>query len=327
MSNKNNIEFNGRVAIVTGAGSGMGREHALMLASRGAKIVVNDISLKSAELTVAMISKSDGVAVVDNNNIVTNAPDLVKTAIDSFGRLDIVINNAGNMAFGRFWEMESDDWWHVFDTHFKGTVEVTRHAMPYLIKSGSGRVINISSSAMLGSPNSSPYSAAKAAIWGFGNSIAAEAEEYGVQVTTLQPSAWTPMTEHAFDNPAVHKVLREKLPAAAVSAFVTWLAHQDTAVYGECFQVSGVSAGRTSFGVMPRVRVNKATPEEWVKNTESLMKTHELTPLRNVSESLRAELIFLDPSMEDEIPLNASDVSDVSSDRYAQYIKTIAPDP
>jgi len=321
MDDQNKLDFKGRVAIITGAGSGMGREHALMLASRGAKVVVNDISIEGAERTVKEIIEAAGTAVVDNNDIITKAPDLVKTAVDSFGRLDIVVNNAGNMGFGRFWETESSQWWHVFDTHVKGTVEVTRHAMPYLIESGSGRLINISSSAMLGTPNASAYGAAKAAIWGLGNSLAMEAKEFGVQVTTLHPSAWTPMTEHAFDNPAVHKVLREKLPAVAVSAFVTWLAHQDTTVYGECFQVSGASAGRTSFGVMPRTRVSSLTPEEWVKSTESIMQNYELTPLRNVSESLRAELIFLDPSMENEIPLDAADVSSISPERIAGYEK------
>ncbi|MFJ8819602.1 SDR family NAD(P)-dependent oxidoreductase [Amycolatopsis thermoflava] len=219
---------------------------------------------------------------MDTRDIVTHAPELVQTAIDSFGRLDIVINNAGIARFGR---------------------------MPHLIASGTGRLINISSSAMLGVPMASRYSAAKAAIWGLGNSFAMEAREFGVQVSTVQPSAWTSMTEAAFDNPAVLKVLREQLPPHAVSAFVTWLAHQDTTVYGECFQVSGVSAGRTTFAAMERIKIDEATPEAWAANAENLMRDRALTPLRNTDESFRAELVFLDPSMESEIPLDASSVA------------------
>lgn len=308
MAEQQELNFDGRVAIVTGAGSGMGREHALMLASRGARVVVNDIAAERAEETVRAVSDANGTAVADTHNIVTNAADLVQTAIDNFGRLDIVINNAGIADFGLFWKMESDKWWKVFDTHVKGTVEVSRHAMPHLIESGSGRLINIGSSAMLGTQNITAYSAAKAAIWGLGNSLASEAAQFGVQVTTVQPSAWTPMTENAYDNPAVTKVLREHLPPKAVSAFITWLAHQDTTVYGETFQTSGVSAGRTAFSALPRIRVPEATPEDWADNADRLMQDGRLTALRDVNESFRAELVFLDPSMESEIPIDASSV-------------------
>jgi NAD(P)-dependent dehydrogenase (short-subunit alcohol dehydrogenase family) len=311
MSSQQKLDFDGRVAIVTGAGSGLGREHARSLASRGSRVVVNDLSRERAEQTVKEITDDGGTAVVSAHDIVTGAADLVNVAIDQFGRLDIVVNNAGIASFGLFWEMDGDTWWRVFDTHVRGTVEVTRHAMPHLIKSGSGRLINTSSSGMLGAPQASAYSAAKAAIWGLGNAITAEAEEFGVQVTTIQPSAWTPMTEGAFDNPAVQKVLREKLPPSAAAAFVTWLAHQDTTVYGECFQVSGVSAGRTVFTAMPRLRVDEATPEQWADKAEDLMRDGVLTPYRNVSESFRAELVFLDPSMDDVLPKEAGAVASV----------------
>lgn len=310
MINQNKLDFNGRVAIVTGSGSGMGREHVKMLADRGARVVVNDIAEEEAKQTVEEITEAGGTAVANYNDVVTEASDIIQTAIDSFGRLDIVVNNAGTTNVGRFWEMEGEEWWKSFDIHFRGTVEMSRLAMPYLIESGSGRLINISSSAMLGTPNLSSYGAAKAAIWGFGHSIAPEAAEVGVQVTTLHPSAWTPMTEDGIDNEVVLKVLREKLQPRDVSAFVTWLAHQDTTVYGETFQVSGASAGRTVFSALPRVRVDEATPEEWGGKSEELMQDGELTPLRDVNESFRNELVFLEPSAESEIPENPGDVSD-----------------
>ncbi|QYB00110.1 SDR family NAD(P)-dependent oxidoreductase (plasmid) [Rhodococcus sp. USK10] len=295
------LNFDGRVALVTGAGSGMGREHAVMLASRGAKVVVNDIATRAAADTVRAITDAGGTAVADNNNVVTNASELVRSAIDNYSRLDIVINNAGIAGFGCFWEMDEGHWWNIFDTHVRGTVEVSRHAMPHLITSGSGRLINTSSHGMLGTPHGSAYSAAKAAIWGFSNSLADEAGAAGVQVNTVMPSAWTPMTANSFDNPAVAKFLQERLPANAVAAFVTWLAHQDTTVHGETFQSAGVSAVRTVFSVRPRVRVESATPEDWAHNAESLLRDGELTPIRNGIESFRAEIVSFDPSMDAEI--------------------------
>lgn len=303
----NNLDFNGRVAIVTGAGQGMGREHAKMLASRGARVVVNDLNAANAAEAVAEITGAGGTAVADSHNVVTGAADIVQTALDAFGQLDIVVNNAGINAYGRFWEMDSDVWWRVFDVSFRGVAEVARHAMPHLIDSGSGRLINIASNALMGSPQSSAYSAAKAAIWGLGNTLAAEAREVGVQVTTLLPVAWTPMTEQFFENPVIQNAMREELPASAVAAFVTWLAHQDTTVYGESFEVAGVSAARTVFTAMPRIKVAKSTPEVWADNATNLMQDGGLTPLRDASESFNAQLLFVAPEMENELFADSAD--------------------
>lgn len=275
----------------------MGREHAMMLASRGARVVVNDINADRAKETAQAITDTGGTAVSDSNDIVTKSADLIQTAIGNFGGLDIVVNNAGINAYGRFWEMDSDLWWRVFDTSFRGVVEVSRHAMPHLIESGSGRLISVASNAMMGSADSSAYGAAKAAIWGLGNTLAAEAREVGVQVTTLLPVAWTPMTEEFVDNPVIQEVMREEFPPSAVAAFVTWLAHQDTTVYGESFEVGGVQAARTVFSAMPRIKVAESTPEVWADNAKNLMQDGDLTPLRDASVSFLAQLVFLAPEM------------------------------
>lgn len=309
MAEQSKLDFGGRVAIVTGAGQGMGREHAIMLASRGSRVVVNDINTDRADETVKAITDAGGTAVADSNTIVTKSADLVQTAIDNFGRLDIVVNNAGINAYGRFWEMDSDLWWRVFDTSFRGVVEMSRNAMPHLIESGSGRLINISSNALMGLPNDTSYAAAKAAIWGLGNSLVGEAREVGVQVTTLLPVAWTPMTQEAFGDPVIQKVMNDHFPSSSVSAFVTWLAHQDTTVYGETFEVAGISAARTVFTAMPRRKVSEPTPEVWEANAATLMEDGEFTPLYKASDSFRAQVVFLAPEMDAVLPADAADVS------------------
>lgn len=309
MTEHTELDFGGRVAIVTGAGQGMGREHAIMLAARGARVVVNDINADRAGETVKAITDAGGTAVTDSHNIVTESADLVKTAIDNFDGLDVVVNNAGINAYGLFWEMDSDVWWRVFDTSFRGVVEVSRNAMPHLIKSGSGRLINISSNALMGLPNDTSYAAAKAAIWGLGNSLAGEAREVGVQVTTLLPVAWTPMTQEAFGDPVIQKVMNDHFPSSSVSAFVTWLAHQDTTVHGETFEIAGISAARTAFTAMPRLKVAEPTPEAWADNAANLMQDGEFTPLPQASDSFRAQVVFLAPEMDAVLPANAADVS------------------
>ena len=305
----NNLNFNQRVAIVTGAGQGMGREHAKMLASRGARVIVNDLDTENAAAVVAEIAEAGGTSVIDSHNVVTHASDIVKTALDHYGQLDIVVNNAGINAFGRFWEMESETWWRVFDVAVKGVVEVSRAAMPHLIGSGSGRLINISSNGVMGVPLDSAYSAAKAAIWGLGITLAEEAREVGVQVTTLMPVAWTPMTQDAFPNPVIQEAMRQTVPSSAVSAFVTWLAHQDTTVFGDTFEIAGVAAGRVTIAGMPRMHVESPTPEAWVGGAEALTKTGELRPFHTASESCRDQMVYLAPDLDLVLPRNAADVS------------------
>ena len=303
------LDFKGRVAVVTGAGQGMGREHAKMLASRGARVVANDINADRVADTVSAIIDSGGIAVANSHNIVSGAADIIQTALNEFGQLDIVVNNAGINAFGRFWEMDPETWWKIFDVSVKGVVEVSRAAMPHLIASGSGRLINISSNGVMGVPLDSAYNAAKAAIWGLGITLAAEAREVGVQVTTLMPVAWTPMTEDAFPNPVIRDAMRETVPASAVSAFVAWLAHQDTTVYGDTFEVAGVSAGRVAIAGMPRMKVETPTPESWAEGAELLTQDGELRPFRTASESFRDQMVYLAPELDSVLPADAADVS------------------
>lgn len=233
------LNFNGRVAIVTGAGQGMGASHAIMLASKGAKVVVNDINEVNANKVVQEIKNNGGIAVVDKNDVSNDAKKIVKTAIDTYGQLDIVIANAGILKVGLFGEQSLDEFWNVFDVSFKGTVSLLHAGWKYLKESDSARVILVSSSGLLANPGASAYGAAKAAIFGLGNTLAMEGDRLGIQVSTVMPTAWTPMTESAYSNPVIISTLRDQMGPEYVSSFITFLSHQDTKLHGSLYQIGG----------------------------------------------------------------------------------------
>jgi NAD(P)-dependent dehydrogenase (short-subunit alcohol dehydrogenase family) len=170
-----NLRFDNKVAIVTGAGAGLGRAYALLLASRGAKVVVNDLGAsvsgegasKAADVVVNEIKKAGGVAVA-NYDSVEFGDKIVKTAVDAFGTVDIVINNAGILRDVSFLKMSDADWDLIMKVHLKGSYSVARAAWNIMREKGFGRIINTgSSSGLYGSFGQVNYSAAKMAMHGF----------------------------------------------------------------------------------------------------------------------------------------------------------------
>lgn len=169
------LRFDNKVAIVTGAGAGLGRAYAILLASRGAKVVVNDLGAsvngeggnsKAADVVVEEIRKAGGVAVANYDSVV-NGDKIVKTAVDAFGTVDIVINNAGILRDVSFMKMTDQDWDLIMQVHLKGSYSVTRAAWDIMRNKGYGRVINTgSSSGLYGSFGQVNYSAAKMAMHG-----------------------------------------------------------------------------------------------------------------------------------------------------------------
>ena len=294
------LDFGGRVAIVTGAGRGMGRAHALMLASRGARVVINDIISPNgenpAEDVVAEIRAAGGEAVAANDSVVGGCDAIVQKAIEAFGGLDIVISNAGVMSSETLANANAEDWHAVFDIHFRGTVEICRAAWPHLVNSGTGRIVTTSSSGMLGNAGLTSYGSAKGGIFSFTRSLAIEGQDAGITANVILPSAWTRIT-NTINDPAISSTLQRHFQSEHVSALVTWLVHQDTHVTNEAFQVSGGRAGRVMMAAMPTVRVAESTPEIWAEKQAELMADGPLKPLPTTAAMFGDELADADPEI------------------------------
>jgi NAD(P)-dependent dehydrogenase (short-subunit alcohol dehydrogenase family) len=247
----------GKIAIVTGAGRGIGREHALSLASQGAKVVVNDLGgnvdgsggdLSPAEQVVQEIKGMGGEAVANGDSVSdwAGAERLINTAIDTFGDLNIVVNNAGILRDRMLFSMSEAEWDAVINVHLKGTFAPSRFACVYWreqSKAGkpvSGRIINTTSvSGIYGNPGQTNYGAAKAGIASFTNIAALEMARYGVTVNAVAPVALTRMTEGLGPAPESDED-REKRSPRWIAPIVTWLASDEAAeVTGRIFEASG----------------------------------------------------------------------------------------
>ena len=220
------LGFDGKVAIITGAGGGLGRQHALLLASRGAQVVINDLG---------------GIAVADTHSVAS--PDggaaIVKTALDAFGRVDIVINNAGILRDKTFHNMDAELLDPVIDVHLKGAFNVTRPAWVTMREQGYGRVVSTSSAAgIFGNFGQTNYGAAKMGLVGFTRVLAVEGAKYNIKANVIAPLALTRMTEDIM-GPMASKVAPEK-----VSPVVAFLAHEDCPVSGEIYSVAGGRVAR-----------------------------------------------------------------------------------
>lgn len=186
------LNFNGRVALITGGGAGLGRAYSLLFAKLGASVVVNDLA--DPEPVVQEIIKAGGKAV-GNKASAEDGDAVVKSAIDAFGRIDIVVNNAGILRDKAFSNMDDNLWNAVVNVHLRGTYKVTKAAWPYFLKQKYGRVINTTStSGIYGNFGQANYAAAKLGILGFSRALAIEGAKYNIKVNTIAPNAGTNMT-------------------------------------------------------------------------------------------------------------------------------------
>ncbi len=248
----------GRIAIVTGAGRGIGREHALSLARHGAKVVVNDLGgsmdgtgadLSPAEQVVEEIKAMGGEAVANGDSVADweGAQRLINTAIETFGDVHVVVNNAGILRDRVLVNMTEQEWDAVIAVHLKGTFAPSRWAAAYWreqAKAGKtvdARIINTTSvSGIYGNPGQTNYGAAKAGIASFTNIAALELARYGVTVNAIAPSALTRMTEGLGLMDAADEQAREKAAPHWIAPIVTWLASTESkGVTGRVFEASG----------------------------------------------------------------------------------------
>ncbi len=226
------LDFKGRVAIVTGAGGGLGREHALLLASRGAKVVVNDLggardgsghSLTAAEAVVAEIRAAGGEAIANGASVTDwdAVQAMVQQAIDTWGRVDILVNNAGILRDKTFAKMDLADFRLVLDVHLMGAVHCTKAVWPLMMAQKYGRILmTTSSTGLYGNFGQSNYGAAKLALVGFMQTLALEGAKYNIRVNSLAPTAATRMTEGLMPQ-AVLDALSPKAVAPAMLVLVS----------------------------------------------------------------------------------------------------------
>jgi NAD(P)-dependent dehydrogenase (short-subunit alcohol dehydrogenase family) len=241
----NDLRFDGRVAVISGAGRGLGRAYALLLASRGAKVLVNDNGSAivghgedagPAAAVVDEIREAGGEAVASTHSVADagQARAIVQTALDAFGRVDILIHNAGNVRYGALDEISDDDFHAVVDVHLIGAYHLVRAAFPHMKAQGYGRVVLTSSiGGFYGNKRCVNYAVSKAGMIGLSNVIALEGEEHNVKSNLILPGAETRMSE------GLDTSQYPPLGPELVAPMVGWLCHEDCTLSGEALAAIG----------------------------------------------------------------------------------------
>jgi NAD(P)-dependent dehydrogenase (short-subunit alcohol dehydrogenase family) len=295
------LRFDGRVAVVTGAGRGMGRAHALLLAARGAKVVVNDIggSMDGAgndagpvEEVVQAIRDAGGEAVGSLETVATpnGGKAIVETALDHFGGIDILIHNAGNVRWGSLCELSQEDFDAVIDVHMRGGFHVVRPAFPRMCASGYGRIIlTLSTGGVYGMAGVTNYGMAKGGLFGLNNIAAIEGAAFGVKCNGIMPGAMTRMAGDMDTSlyPA------EVMHAGMVSPLVGYLAHENCPVSGEVYVSMAGRVARAYVAETMGVWRKDWSIEEIAGQFDAIRNTDEtvaFTPMQGFEEHL--ELSF-----------------------------------
>ena len=271
------LRFDGRVAIITGAGGGLGRSHALELARRGAHVLVNDLggaldgsgsSASAAQRVVDEITSLGGSAAPNHDSVATpeGGQAIVQAAVDAFGRVDVLVNNAGILRDKAFHKMDPAMISTVIDVHLKGALYVSQPAFCLMREQGYGRIVNTSSaSGLFGNFGQANYGAAKAGLAGLTRVLALEGASCGIRVNAIAPIAATRMTEEILGD------LAALVSPDRVSPLVAYLAHEECSVSGHVYSVAG--------GRIARI---------FVAETDGVLLTD------NTAEAIRAQLPEID---------------------------------
>jgi NAD(P)-dependent dehydrogenase (short-subunit alcohol dehydrogenase family) len=238
------LSFEGRVAVVTGAGRGIGRAHARLLAERGASVVVNDLggSVEGegaddapAATVMGEITAAGGVGIADHHDVstVAGADALVAAAVDRFGRIDILVNNAGIIRWARVHEADANLLARHVTVHVGGSFNTTRAAWPHMVEQRYGRIVMTTSTGLLGLPGNLTYAAAKGGVIGLMRTVAVEGAEHGIRANAIAPAAVTRMAGSTGDDPSA--AVAPQMEPEQVAPMVAYLAHEDCAVSGEIY--------------------------------------------------------------------------------------------
>ena len=289
------IRFDNRVAIVTGAGGGLGRSHALMMAARGAKLVINDLGgaisgiggdHAAADKVVAEIKAAGGEAVANYSNVADpeGARALIKCAVDAFDRVDVLINNAGILRDKSLVKMEPADFASVVAVHLLGSAYCSREALPHMQGQGFGRIVMTTSAAGLyGNFGQTNYGAAKLGLVGLMNSLKHEGQKYGILVNTIAPVALTRMTEGLPFTPMLQEASPER-----VSAAVVYLASEACQLSGEIVAAGAGYFARVQLVESQGVHLPNAdvSPESFAANWNEIADMSEARPFASAGAAL-----------------------------------------
>lgn len=308
------IDFAGRVVVVTGAGRNLGREYALMFAARGASVVVNDLGVgisdtdgvadapkdNPADAVVAEIKAAGGMAVANRDTIATSqgGVSIIECALDNFGRVDVVVNNAGQVRMQPFDEFTEDAIDALIDTQLRGTLNVSRPAWRWMKRNGGGRFVNVSSGAAFGGvPNGTVYAMAKMGVVGLTRGMASEGAPLGISTNVVLPYAKT-RRGTPFGPIPWSEALGEWLDPKLVAPLVAWLAHSSCGLNGETMCVGAgwqavvslsLAAGLSDRSVSPELIGERqselfADPRSPITAFDSKAVRHLLTGFRPPSD-------------------------------------------
>lgn len=281
------LRFDGKVALITGAGRGIGLAHARHLASLGAAVVVNDFGVDPsgggsdtafAEEAAAEIRASGGKAVASFGDVVVDADRIVQTALDEFGGLDIVVNNAGIDRAQPFGSAVMEPSRKHMDVNYFGTLAITQAAWPHLIASGAGRVVNTTSGTIIGWEEQTPYVASKGAVYTFTRTLALEGVQHGIRVNAVAPGAYTRLVEIA-DIPESHKREMQTMAPEMVSPVVAYLSHEECGITGETLSSSGGHVFRLSISRNEGYANPAATAEDIRDNLAAILDDSTSAPV------------------------------------------------